>query len=298
MKNCKEPCKEPYIQPEPCKKEHIIKQMIDECTGRPIDFITSALVVMTKDGMSVQEVLDFLKEKLSGFSSAILELQNKVDSLDFSEVIAEIQRILPEKLDKAEFEEFKAGLIEQLARKTNFSDVENMLATLRNELLTKIDNIDVDVDLDDYVSKTSDIVEVGNIFLSYEDYKLAFDNFRIDFNKKYLIRLKTYENIATECGKSLDVNQDGLINEADVAKLIELIQKQTSVLEANYADLNCDGEIGTPDITTWYAAFNAASPEESGKFIGYFWYIVKPNQDDERIGFKEAELVRNFKLVK
>ena len=296
MNNCKDkntnPCPEPVVRTFSCNnKEHIIKQMIDECTGRPIDFITSALVVMTKEGLTVQEILDFLKERVTRLGSDLSDLQTRVNGLDFTEALNIIR--------------------EQLADKTNFTDVENMLAECKNELLSEIAEM---------VGGTGH-VEIEDIYRSYQEF--VDDVWGLNRNKYYLVRVKSFDavddlaNVCLECEgdnciKSLDTNNDGKVNLSDVQAIITLLSNSQNNLgyisstDPQYNskfDMNCDGEISVADVTVWFNIYNAYEQQSSDPdnddsiTYSYTWLIVRPNPEGAQTKFSWAKPFK-FKFLK
>lgn len=239
--------------------EHIVKQFVDECSGRLIDPITIAGAVKTKSGASVEEVLEYL-----GLSVKDLDARLTVDIEDLDELRTRVIKLEKFYAQVSEFDldQFKKDL-ETLLKNYYLSYTSVDLS----ELIAKIDRL---------LAKSNGIKDETDPL--FKAWKAEFDEFKklvgdtlVDLDTR--VR-KLENNISSALMNEwiidyrahkdqlicwADVNNDGIIDIKDIQaianRILGLNSNKTTTRYLNgtaytrpFGDVTGDGSANSADI--------------------------------------------------
>lgn len=207
MKNCN--CKDKEVTP--CNDKCVIRQMIDECSGNKINYITlaSAVLMGCNDTETVEDVLNEIQRKLN-------QIDNHIDEYTWDAIITYIKRHLSylepeltELIDRKISNYFLthdfAGL--QNLFTTLFNDWKNHLDDLINRIGQGISHEELDSILSAYAKKSdlnpyAKTVKINGI--PHDAVNGIVDLGTIDGGENINLRLEFEENLVP--------NQDGIVS--------------------------------------------------------------------------------------
>lgn len=273
-------------------QEHIIKQWIDECSGKFIDPITVTDAVITKHGDTLTKVLDYIFEDLHKNESRLSDLKLRVEDLEDykSQFIA-----LKKAFDNIRGQ-FESGIY---ATRTDLERVRTELHSLLSSINSQLQaNTNLFTQLLTYLSTSGhsgSAIDIGDlsIYLKTTDLLSAIRALNTFVEKvKSVLTDETYapynglvtlpptvggalyvgDNADSGCRFYFtldgDVNGDGFTNAADITALYNYILNGVKTPIFN-GDQNKDGSVNAGDVTMVYnIILNGKTPEVYDKVSG------------------------------
>lgn len=264
---------------QPCGNEHVIKQWVDECTGKFIDPITVTDAVITKHGKTLTEVLDLIFGNLKQNKDLLNALKIRVDDLDTYKAQFQILKAAFDTLNaRIQNNEFATkndlnclstqlnAMLESVRHQleVNQSLFTQLLSLIVNGQGSELDPSDINIpNLSAYVLRSSLEAEIDELNkfakrvkseLDGGTYPSASGTVTLPPTVGGALYVASVPNAIDRFSYSLygDVNQDGAVTAADVMALYDYMLDQTNGVSGYNYDITGDGNITSSDLTKVY----------------------------------------------